>query len=405
MVLGARTRRAVLRGPLYVQVGPSDRCNYRCPMCWDHGARPVSGRCAPAEEGGRAPDGLLPLATYRQLVRDLARMGVTRVKLTGRGEPLLHPDCVEMVRLARGCGLGCGLTTNGSLLTAERARGLVDAGLDAVEVSLNASSPETHRSLHPGAGAQDYDRILEGVRRIAELSGESGPGRKVRGPWTVLSFALLRPNLADVPGLARVAREAGFREVALRRTSLLEGLDPLRIGPDALPSLERDLRRLGTELEREGIRHNTEEILQWGPSLSFRDRPEEERQVLCRTPCYVGWFFTQVLASGEVYPCCQCYRSMGNVRERRFPEIWRGDRYRAFRQEASCRGAAPGGGSGCYCGECGFVRHNVTLDRIVRWPRGGGPRPGPASWRLRDLLGLRKGARRRRARSGSGGRG
>jgi cyclic pyranopterin phosphate synthase len=122
-----------LRRPLRdLRISVTDRCNFRCVYCM------------PKEVFGRDFQ-FLPraaLLTFEELTR-LARvfvgLGVTKIRLTG-GEPLLRRELERLVAmLAPIEGLeDLTLTTNGSLLTRERAASLRDAGLRRITISLDS---------------------------------------------------------------------------------------------------------------------------------------------------------------------------------------------------------------------------------------------------------------------------
>src|SRR5690606_29965147 len=110
-----------------------EACNFRCPYCM------------PADQ---VPDGYGLDAASRMsfdeietLVRGFARLGVSKLRLTG-GEPLLRrglPDLVRRLSAVEGI-TDLALTTNGSLL-ATHAQALRDAGLLRLTVSLDALDP------------------------------------------------------------------------------------------------------------------------------------------------------------------------------------------------------------------------------------------------------------------------
>jgi uncharacterized Fe-S cluster-containing radical SAM superfamily enzyme len=61
----------------------------------------------------------------------------------GLGEPLSHPNIVDMVRQAKALGLSVELITNATLLDKSLASQLIDAGLDMLWVSLDGAKPES----------------------------------------------------------------------------------------------------------------------------------------------------------------------------------------------------------------------------------------------------------------------
>ncbi len=104
------------------------RCNLACPYCLPDGVE---------------PPGLLTLAQRLRVIEAAVALGARSLRLTG-GEPLLHPQLEELIRAVqplRARGLGeIALTSNGVLLSAERARALRAAGLDRITLSLDGTT-------------------------------------------------------------------------------------------------------------------------------------------------------------------------------------------------------------------------------------------------------------------------
>ncbi len=76
-------------------------------------------------------------------------LGVARLGLQG-GEPLKHPDIVEVVRYAKSLGFGkVSMSTNGFLLTPELIAALESAGLDSIQISVDRMTPiaSTRKSM------------------------------------------------------------------------------------------------------------------------------------------------------------------------------------------------------------------------------------------------------------------
>ena len=147
--------------PLHdLRISVTDRCNFRCPYCM------------PKEVFGgdfaflrRAE--LLTFEEIARLARLFARNGVEKIRLTG-GEPLLRRDLERLVeQLAAIDGINdIALTTNGSLLTREKARALKDAGLHRVTVSLDALDDEVFRAMNDVGFP--VARVLEAIDAGAE---------------------------------------------------------------------------------------------------------------------------------------------------------------------------------------------------------------------------------------------
>jgi MoaA/NifB/PqqE/SkfB family radical SAM enzyme len=78
----------------------------------------------------------------------------------GFGEPLSHPDIIDMVRQAKAIGSRIELITNGTLLTSDMSKGLISAGLDMLWISLDGASPESYADVRLGARLPKFSPIL-----------------------------------------------------------------------------------------------------------------------------------------------------------------------------------------------------------------------------------------------------
>jgi hypothetical protein len=94
-------------------------------------------------------------------------------------------------------------------------------------------------------------------------------------------------------------------------------------------------------------------------------RHQGTRELYKSIPCYIGWFFSIILADGTVNPCCDCLRAIGTLKTHRFKDIWFGESYRKYRVEITNLPNSGGGISGCRCHDCGFALHNLAMHRVL----------------------------------------
>jgi cyclic pyranopterin phosphate synthase len=100
-------------------------------------------------------------------VKIAAELGVIRVKYTG-GEPLLRSDLIDIIRGTTSMKLeDVALTTNGSLLKAS-AKGLSEAGLRRLNISLPSMAPDVYSTLTGG----ELGDALDGIREARNLGME-----------------------------------------------------------------------------------------------------------------------------------------------------------------------------------------------------------------------------------------
>lgn len=175
-----------------VYVEPTTACNLDCPICvrhsWDE------------------PGGMMTMATYRRLIEGLCEVpSLQAVAFWGLGEPLLHPDIVEMVGLVGELGARTELITNGLLLDTEMAEGLILAGLDTLILSVDGATPASAAEVRAGV---DVNQVQQRVRNLHAIR---------RAHWRTnpevgLEFVVTRRNVAELPRLRRLAHdlEASF---------------------------------------------------------------------------------------------------------------------------------------------------------------------------------------------------
>jgi MoaA/NifB/PqqE/SkfB family radical SAM enzyme len=342
------TRGRPLRGPLYAQVGISDACDHRCVMCPYH----PPGEAEPGwMAGGRAE--MMSVPTFERLLDELVALGTQRVDLVGRGEPMLHPAFVDMVRSAKRRGLAVSVTTNASRLTLERAHAMIEAGLDTLRISLNAGRRETYGKIHVTESPASYDATRERVAALMHARNAAA----ARTPHVTLSFTISRANFDElrdmVEAVATVGADAAnFQHVipsAPGTASLaLASSEHARLIHELVPAAVARARELGVDTNL----------------ASFAATPPPGSEADVPVPCHVGSYFTVVLGNGAILPCCQTKSAVGHLEEG-FGSVWRGDRYVAFRRAARGLPARSPELATCQCDRCYFRPHNLSIERMV----------------------------------------
>ena len=173
------------------------RCNLACPYCLPDGVE---------------PPGLLTLAQRLRVIEAAVALGARSLRLTG-GEPLLHPQLEELIRAVqplRARGLGeIALTSNGVLLSAERARALRAAGLDRITLSLDGTTgAAVARMAGLGDGAAG-ERTLARVLAAIEHARTAGFD-PAQGDLKLNAVIQRGANDDQLLPLAGLARERGL---------------------------------------------------------------------------------------------------------------------------------------------------------------------------------------------------
>jgi cyclic pyranopterin phosphate synthase len=136
----------------YLRVSITDRCNLRCKYCIPKEGLSLLGH-----------DDILRYEEISRIVRIAARMGITKVRITG-GEPLVRRGVTDFVHsLASIEGLrDISLTTNGTLLEAYAAN-LFAAGMKRINISMDSLNPEKYAHI---TGGGDLGKVLLGIEEV-----------------------------------------------------------------------------------------------------------------------------------------------------------------------------------------------------------------------------------------------
>lgn len=148
------------------------------------------------------PLGFMDQPTYQRLLDGMRAFNpLPTVFFGGFGEPLAHPGVLDMVRTAAGLGVPVEMITNGVLLDEAAARGLLEAGLHRLWVSLDGATPDRYLDVRLG---DELPAILANLRRFKDLRTQTGASTGLG-----IAFVALRRNLADLPAVLELGLELG----------------------------------------------------------------------------------------------------------------------------------------------------------------------------------------------------
>jgi pyrroloquinoline quinone biosynthesis protein E len=264
------------------------RCPLHCPYCSN-----------PAPLPGLA--GALTTEEWRAVLRAAADLGVLQVHFSG-GEPLLRPDVDILVRAAREAGLYTNLLTSALGLTPMRVERLRAAGLDHVQISIQADDDRTADAI---AGTIAHADKIRAARTVHKL-----------GLALTLNVVLHRDNIDHVAALIGLAEEVGAERLELAHTQYhgwafhnAAALLPSRAEVVAAGEVVAAAReRLGDRLQ-----------IAYVLADYYADRPK---------PCMHGWGRQSLTVNptGDVLPCPTAQGIPGlafeNVRARPLARIW-----------------------------------------------------------------------------------
>lgn len=276
-------QRALARAqPLGAYLELTYRCNWRCVFCYN--PRHFDRRGLSAGE-------------WAVVLDDLRALGTLAVTLTG-GEPLAHPEFLDVARAAAARCFAVRIFTNGTLVSETLADAIADLRPVAVEMSLHGATAETHDRATRAPGSFDAMRL--GLERLQ--------ARRVR---LLVKSLLTNVNERELDGMIALAERMGV---------------PHQVDATVTPRDDGDATPLAYRASPEAI------------ALMYRRTAERGRLPSTAheeggVNCGLGRTTLAVDPEGEVYPCIQWRRSsLGNVRTTPLRDLWRGS---AVREEAA----------------------------------------------------------------------
>jgi radical SAM protein with 4Fe4S-binding SPASM domain len=148
-------------------------CNLKCVHCYND-----SGACKASDEQSSVE--------AKGIIDDLVQFGVPSVLFSG-GEPLMRPDLFELIGYAVERGVRAVISTNGTLITAEKARQIKQHGVSYVGISLDGIGPVNDK-FRGVTGA--FVKAVEGIKNCQDAGVRIG-----------LRLTLTRKNVQDLESL------------------------------------------------------------------------------------------------------------------------------------------------------------------------------------------------------------
>jgi 12,18-didecarboxysiroheme deacetylase len=286
------------------------RCNLKCVHCY-------------ARSEDISYDNELNHEQSIAMIDDLAEFGVPVLLFSG-GEPTVHPRLVEYAKHAVSKGMRAVISTNGTLITKEKARVLKEIGLSYVGISLDGLE-ETHDKFRGVKGS--YKKVMVAIKNCQEAGIKVG-----------LRFTINKRNVKDIPGIFDLLEEKNIpracfyhlvysgrgSEIAKEDLSHEETRKILDLIMDRTKDLhDRNLPKeiLTVDNHADGP-YVYQRLLDEDPKrasevmelLEMNEGNNSGRGIGC-----ISW-------DGEVHPD-QFWRekSLGNVKDKPFSEIWTND--------------------------------------------------------------------------------
>ena len=281
------------------------RCNLRCVHCRSSSQLEVEGH----------PD--FSLDEAKRVLDDIHSYASPVVVLSG-GEPLLRPDVFDIARYGTALGLRMCLATNGSLVTADTCRLIIESGIRMVSLSLDGSTATVHDDFRNQPGA--FDGVMNAIRLFNAHNIDF-----------LVNSSFTKRNQDEAPKIHQLVKSLGATAWYLFMivpTGRGEEIMAELIPPDeyeAMLNWHYDMEKEEDELL---VRPTC--APQYYRVVLQRAKQEGER-FKRRTlkfstggskGCLAGQLICMIDVDGNVLPCSYFPLPAGNIRHQSFREIW-----------------------------------------------------------------------------------
>lgn len=262
-----RHKAVLTGGPIEITLESTAKCNLYCPMCPRHIYTFDNEN--------------MDLDLYRKIVQGCKDF-VEFVWPYGIGEPMIHPNIFEMIRITRDAGIRTGMSTNATLLDSHRVDLLLNCGLDYLILAFDGATKETYERYRLGA---NFEKTRENILNFLKEK----LARKA-SIYVVLQMVMLKENTHEI--------------AAYRKLWSIPGVDEIRFKRD--------------EIQIDG-------------SMSPLSRLKGQR----RNPCHLLWRGPlYVRYDGKAFPCCYMYEGphFGDLNKQSVMEAWNSEAMVKLRQ-------------------------------------------------------------------------
>ncbi|MCL0050874.1 radical SAM protein [Dehalococcoidia bacterium] len=139
--------------PAIYFIEPTNACNLGCVMCPN--SRLSNNKC------------FMDFDLFKKIIDEIKYVAKL-IRLNYRGEPLFHPNIIEMIQYCKDNTFArISLSTNGTLLDTKLSKKLISAGIDEIIFSLDANSPETYYKIKH---SEAFDKVVKNIINFLEMN-------------------------------------------------------------------------------------------------------------------------------------------------------------------------------------------------------------------------------------------
>jgi MoaA/NifB/PqqE/SkfB family radical SAM enzyme len=255
---------------------------------------------------------------------------VEEVTLMGWGEPTVNPGFADMLKTVADHGARAYFCTNGMRLDV-LTDVILSTKVEVFAVSVDGATPESNDRIRRGS---DLTRICASLKNLFRTAEERGQ----KPPWVNFVMCAMRENIAELPGLVRLASQTGVPEV---KVVFLTAFDDERT-PSVLWEREDEIRAAFAEAMSEAERLGVALKLPYVPG-------EDPAGTTLHRPCFTPWRDFFLGSDGFVRPCMSTSQKLFRYDpEADFQKMWNAPEFQELRATVNSEGSMPAQCTRCY---------------------------------------------------------
>jgi MoaA/NifB/PqqE/SkfB family radical SAM enzyme len=306
-------RQFLFQGPSFIRINPSGTaCNQRCIMCNIHNNSDDEAFILSLDQEK------LDIDYYFSLIKNMP-LSVFSIEIVGGGEPLLFKNIIRLFPVIRKKHIYGSLITNGSLLSKELSKTLVDCRWNSVRVSFNGASKETYYKIHQ---SDHFDLVLNNVKKLQQFRGTC------TYPRIGMNYVLQKDNYREIVKFVVLANDLHLDSIRFDTLITCEPSKGLSLNE---AEQKEAIALLLKAKSKANIIHNIDHTIHLISNLSNNlSRGEELKNQWC--PIVQNQL--EIRSNGMVIPCCMALE-MANVnisiKKLSIKRIW--NEYKTFRKD------------------------------------------------------------------------
>ena len=331
-----------VKAPLYVRVKPINLCNHGCFFCvYSTGFRVKDGGDMDHIQSGMHQDmkemDAIPTEKMMEILYDLSRIGTKAITYSGGGEPLMHPDIVEIMRRTLELGLDLSIITNGQNLAKERAEVLAKAKW--VRVSMDYTDGEQMKRFR-NVPEKSFDAVIRNINKFAAIKDKTCD--------LGVNYIVHRSNYKNLWGYTQLLKEAGVENV---RFSPMYVPDFYDYHKEIADEVNEQLAKIQTICDDRFTVNSTYNIT---PGSSHSHTRSYNKCFIMQTVPVIGADLKVYACHNKAYDSTGC---IGSIAKQRFTDLWFSNETKQYFEKFNAKTTC--------MHECSNDRKNILINDFV----------------------------------------